>query len=107
MNEEEKKRTKERMQASLDWIKDDEESLMEWQDKNPTPPWDFRRAARGDRPPSVTLTVSGPIVRNRHGKIYHWPDCPDYTKVSPDNRVTFQSREEAEKAGYRQAKNCP
>ena len=47
------------------------------------------------------------IVGNKHSKIYHRPDCPDYGRVSAENRVEFSSVEEAEKAGYRAAQNCP
>jgi endonuclease YncB( thermonuclease family) len=97
-----------------------------WADENPTPPWDFRRAGRstntdnsrnensGNRPPTVSLTVTpntsaptGAIIGNRRSRIYHEPNCPNYNDVSPQNRVTFNSRQEAETAGYRRARNCP
>jgi methylphosphotriester-DNA--protein-cysteine methyltransferase len=38
--------------------------------------------------------------------IYHWPGCPNYDDVSAANRVEFGSRAEAERAGYRAARNC-
>ncbi len=93
-----------------------------WRDESPTPPWDFRRSngpQRGNsntRPDSQqmadvvnsnTSMPSGPIIGNRRSRIYHWPGCPNYNDVSPQNRVIFQSREEAERAGYRAARNCP
>lgn len=97
-----------------------------WADENPTPPWDYRRAGRagntdnsananfGNRPPNVSLTITpntsaptGAIIGNRNSRIYHEPNCPNYNDVSPQNRVTFGSREEAERAGYRRARNCP
>ncbi len=49
----------------------------------------------------------GTIVGNKRSKIYHRPDCPDYGRVSAENRVEFGSVEEAERAGYRLAGNCP
>ncbi len=52
-------------------------------------------------------TVAGPIVSNRHSKIYAWPRCGTYDKMLPQNRVVFPSREAAELAGYRAAYNCP
>lgn len=99
-----------------------------WADPRPTPPWEFRRTERGqresteDRPeqPEPTRpreprqsqetddggTALGPIVGNRRSMIYHWPGCPGYSQVSPANRVPFPTREAAERAGYRAARNC-
>ena len=53
-------------------------------------------------PPAPT----GPIVGNRRSRIYEWPGCPYYGKVSPANRVEFVSAAAAEQAGYRAARNC-
>jgi phosphatidylserine/phosphatidylglycerophosphate/cardiolipin synthase-like enzyme len=53
------------------------------------------------------LTSSGSIVGNRKSKIYAWPVCGSYDTMSPANRVEFASREAADVAGYRAAKNCP
>lgn len=39
--------------------------------------------------------------------IYHRPGCPNYHQVLPSNRVYFDSPADAERAGYRLAKNCP
>lgn len=49
---------------------------------------------------------NGPIVGNRHSRIYEWPGCPAYDKVSAANRVEFLSAQAAEQAGYRAARNC-
>ena len=46
------------------------------------------------------------IIGNKNSKIYHLPGCAGYTKVSEQNQVKFPSAEEAEKAGFRIAKNC-
>lgn len=103
-----------------------------WSKPAPTAPWDFRRAKRVDeaevaetqpvqaaapageaaRPaePAVEKTsaaVEGGILGNRNSRIYHWPGCPNYSQIAPDNRVAFASATDAEKAGYRAAKNCP
>jgi deoxyribonuclease-1 len=51
-------------------------------------------------------TAIGPIIGNRTSKIYHLPNCSDYSKVSERNRVTFKSEAEAKAAGYRKARNC-
>jgi endonuclease YncB( thermonuclease family) len=87
-----------------------------WAEANPLPPWVFRRLAHThqakvtQRPGTKTTTSSpagGAVIGNRRSHIFHRPDCPDYFKVSPRNRVVFSSAADAEAAGYRQAKNCP
>jgi endonuclease YncB( thermonuclease family) len=78
-----------------------------WIDPSPTPPWDLRRGktakTQGVKP---AATVIGPIIGNRNSKIYHLPNCPDYSKVSERNRVPFKTEAEAQSAGYRKARNC-
>jgi hypothetical protein len=49
---------------------------------------------------------NGPIIGNRRSRIYEWPGCPAYDKVSTGNRVQFASAQAAEQAGYRAARNC-
>ena len=56
--------------------------------------------------PSVNGSSIGLIVGNKNSKIYHVPGCSTYNSVSEKNRVTFNTADEAEKAGYRKAKNC-
>jgi methylphosphotriester-DNA--protein-cysteine methyltransferase len=46
------------------------------------------------------------IIGNRNSGIYHWPGCPSYSRIAPKNRVYFKTRTEAERAGYRAARNC-
>jgi hypothetical protein len=53
-----------------------------------------------------TGDTAGPIRGNKNSMIYHWPGCPDYDKIDLHNREPFPTREEAEKAGYRAARNC-
>jgi phosphatidylserine/phosphatidylglycerophosphate/cardiolipin synthase-like enzyme len=50
---------------------------------------------------------SSSIVGNRKSKIYAWPGCGSYDTMSPANRVEFPTREAADAAGYRAARNCP
>jgi len=57
--------------------------------------------------PTATAASTGPIVGNRNGKIYHLPNCQDYSKVSEKNRVPFKTEAEAQVAGYSKARNCP
>ena len=63
----------------------------------PTPLADF----------SPNVNEAGFIRGNKRSMIYHWPGCPNYDDIAKHNRVPFQSREEAERAGYRAARNCP
>jgi len=39
-------------------------------------------------------------------KIYCRPDCPPGRRTKPENRVRFESPEEARSAGYRACKVC-
>ena len=97
-----------------------------WRDASPIQPSEFRHPKLGTiaSPPagsseteepkhspspsaaSVASATDGSIRGNKNSKIYHLPDCPDYDKIAPHNRVSFRTREEAEKAGYRVARNC-
>ena len=55
-----------------------------------------------------TATSPYRITGNRRSHIYyHRPDCPNYSQVALQNRVVFNSADEAENAGYRMAGNCP
>lgn len=102
-----------------------------WRDSKPLPPWVFRKIRRGQpldpsdfalldqAPPALEAVPGGtpptpqpaiptfPIIGNRRSHIYHRPDCPNYSQVSPENRVEFASAAAAEAAGYRLARNCP
>jgi hypothetical protein len=46
------------------------------------------------------------IKGNKNSKIYHLPGCASYDRISDKNIVWFKTKEEAEAAGYRMAKNC-
>lgn len=83
-----------------------------WTDPNPQPPWDFRRTGAAtvtrDSGPATTQSVTGgKIIGNRNSMIFHAPNCPDYARVSERNRVYFSTEAEAQRAGYRKARNCP
>lgn len=68
-----------------------------------------RSVAIDPRPVAAIAAESaapGKIVGNKNSHIYHLPTCSDYDKVSEKNRVFFDNEADAEKAGYRKAKNC-
>ena len=81
-----------------------------WTDANPIPPWEWRKGQRASSTaasaPAAVSPPAEPVIGNRRSNVYHWPGCPDYDKVSTQNRVTFPSCEAAEQAGYRPAGNC-
>jgi endonuclease YncB( thermonuclease family) len=81
-----------------------------WADATPIPPWEWRKGQRASSTaasaPAAVSPTADAIIGNRRSKVYHWSGCPDYDKVSAQNRVTFPSREAADQAGYRPAGNC-
>lgn len=72
---------------------------------------EFKRTASNIAPvsstPTPTQTSDAPIYGKKNSKIYHLSNCPNYKDISPQNRVPFKPEEEAQKAGFRKAKNCP
>jgi deoxyribonuclease-1 len=97
-----------------------------WDKEDPVDDWERGRARRieaiqgnrnpfiwGEAPadrsatPTVVASDNRAIIGNKRTKVYHRPDCPGATKVSPQNRVRFASEAKAQAAGYRLAGNCP
>lgn len=105
-----------RYASAEDFARDSKAGL--WADANAVAPWDYRQTIKNVReevaepgntrpaPSGKEAAAAGPILGNRRSGIYHWPGCPNYADIAPDNRVPFPTREEAERAGYRAAKNC-
>jgi endonuclease YncB( thermonuclease family) len=77
-----------------------------WIDPAPMPPWEWRAQQRGPVA-GIPPVTNGAIIGNRNSRLYHRPDCPAYNDVSERNRVYFKTVEQAERAGYRVASNCP
>ncbi len=78
-----------------------------WADQRPVPPWEYRGSGKKNASKVRNADIErGEVRGNKNSKIYHWVGCPGYEKISPGNRVGFASREKAEAAGYRAAKNC-
>lgn len=51
------------------------------------------------------VEANGRIIGNKNSMIYHTPDKGGYKKVLLKNAEFFETKEQAEKAGYRPAKN--
>lgn len=49
---------------------------------------------------------SAEIIADRERKVYYAEDCRPVSEMKETNRVVFQTRDEAEKAGYKPATKC-
>jgi len=59
--------------------------------------------------PAKTEAKTAPaaaLIGNKDSKIYHQADCKMAAKMKPENKTTFASKAEAEKAGYKACKSC-
>lgn len=45
-------------------------------------------------------------VASKNGTKYHLPTCSGAKRIKEENKIWFESKQEAEKAGYEPAKNC-
>lgn len=48
----------------------------------------------------------GLYVASKNGAKYHLPTCSGAKRIKEENKIWFNSKQEAEKAGYEPAKNC-
>ncbi|HEY4502652.1 MAG TPA: hypothetical protein VJH21_02365 [Candidatus Paceibacterota bacterium] len=57
---------------------------------------------------STSDTVSsGSFVGSKNGSKYHFPWCSGAQRIKEENKIWFSTKEEAERAGYTPAANCP
>jgi endonuclease YncB( thermonuclease family) len=68
------------------------------------PPWEWR--AGGAQELADEDPGTGRVIGNRRSMVFHLPLCPSYNQVSEQNRVYFETPEDAEAAGFRMAGNC-
>ncbi len=61
----------------------------------------------GEFPGVQEGSVIKSFVGSKNGAVYHYPSCPGAQQIKEENKIYFSSRDEAEKAGYRPAANCP
>ena len=54
-----------------------------------------------------TMPAQGAYVASKAGTAYHLPWCPGALKIKMENKVWFETKEEAEGRGYKPAGNCP
>lgn len=65
-----------------------------------------RRQAKEEEASAAEDGESSEIVGDKHGKVYYSEGCPPAHEIKESDRVVFKSVEEAERAGYKPAKNC-
>lgn len=59
---------------------------------------------------AVAASVSpanGQVVGSKNGSKYHLPECSGAKRIKEENKVWFATVEDAKKAGYTAAANCP
>lgn len=54
----------------------------------------------------LTTRPKGKYVASKSGTSYHYPWCQGALKIKEENKIWFQTKEEATKAGYKPAGNC-
>lgn len=55
---------------------------------------------------ATAVSSRGKYVASKSGTSYHYPWCQGALKIKEGNKIWFQTKEEAEKAGYKPAGNC-
>jgi hypothetical protein len=66
---------------------------------------DVDEASGGDDEPEVSYS-SGDLIASSTATKYHRPDCRYVAKIKPENKITFNSKGEAEDQGYEACKVC-
>lgn len=61
---------------------------------------------QADKNPNSPKELVGKYVASKKGTAYHYPWCPGALKIKEENKIWFQTKEEAEKLGYKPAGNC-
>jgi len=65
-----------------------------------------RRQAKEDQDSATEEGESSEIVADKRGKIYYSEGCRPAQEIKESDRAVFKTIGEAEKAGYKPAKNC-
>ncbi|HEY4522237.1 MAG TPA: hypothetical protein VJH91_01200 [Candidatus Paceibacterota bacterium] len=55
---------------------------------------------------AATMPLGGQYVASKTGTVYYYPWCSGAQKIATASQRWFATREAAERAGYRAAKNC-
>jgi hypothetical protein len=65
-----------------------------------------RRQAKEEQDEAREAAAAAEIVADKKTRLYYPADCSPAGEIKEADRVVFKSKEEAEKAGYKPAKNC-
>jgi methylphosphotriester-DNA--protein-cysteine methyltransferase len=65
-----------------------------------------RREAQDQQAAAAEEEAENEIIADKQSRVYYSGASRPASEVKETNRVLFKSREEAEKAGYKAAKNC-
>ncbi len=61
---------------------------------------------RAQDTPTPSVALEGKYVASKSGTKYHFPWCGSASRIKEANRVWFDSKEDAQRAGYSPASNC-
>lgn len=56
---------------------------------------------------SKSVSVKGKYVASKFGKSYNFSWCPGTSRIKEENKIWFNTKEEAESRGYKPSGNCP
>jgi competence protein ComEC len=74
--------------------------------KKPDPPPAKAEPAKPEAPKTTITPSASGFVGNRDSKVYHKAGCKAVGKMKDKNKVSFASKAEAEKAGFKPCKEC-
>ncbi len=84
-----------------------------WVEREPIPPWEFRRESRIPDLPTTVKQVDYDrifhygLVGNRRTKTIRWPACKNYRLSRPRKALIFHSLQQARQMGFKPARDCP
>jgi endonuclease YncB( thermonuclease family) len=84
-----------------------------WVEKEPLPPWEFRRESYIPQLPVTVKQVDYDrifhygIIGNRRTKTVRWPACKHYRLSRSRQALIFHSLQQARQMGFKPAKDCP
>ena len=55
---------------------------------------------------TASTVATGKIVASKNGKRYYYPNCGGINRIKPENRIYFDTKEQAEAKGLTLASGC-
>jgi hypothetical protein len=74
--------------------------------KKPATPPAKAEPAKPEAAKAKITPSAGGFVGNKDSKVFHKADCKTAVKMKAENKTTFASKAEAEKAGFKACKVC-